>query len=119
LITQKWSDFELFKKAVDLVERKEHLTPEGLEKILSIKAVLNNGLSEDLDFLDFKKIQLLKKNTYLSLTKESFAEITQIKSRMNKGRKTYKIVNVNNSLPGNKRSYSTTSNLANSGLCNS
>jgi hypothetical protein len=48
LITQKWSDFELFKKAVDLVERKEHLTPEGLEKILSIKAVLNNGLSEDL-----------------------------------------------------------------------
>jgi hypothetical protein len=49
LITQKWSDFELFKKAVGLVERKEHLTPEGLEKILSIKAVFNNGLSEDLN----------------------------------------------------------------------
>jgi hypothetical protein len=48
LITQKWSDFQLFKQAVELVEGKEHLTPSGLKKILSIKAVLNNGLSEDL-----------------------------------------------------------------------
>jgi hypothetical protein len=76
-----------------------------------------------LDFLDFKKIQLLKKNTYLSLTKESFAEITQIKSGMNKGRKTYNILNLSGlglkGRPGNKRSYSTSSNLVNSGLCNS
>jgi hypothetical protein len=27
---------------------KEHLTVEGLQKIVSIKAVLNKGLSEDL-----------------------------------------------------------------------
>lgn len=205
LITQKWSDYQLFKQAVELVERKEHLTPEAgcLKKIVSIRAVLNKGLSEDLraafpdvvpsirpkvqniivpdpnwisgfvdgegcfnvrftktskgdsvnlrflvtqhardaevlkslvdyfgcgrycvrlstslhgdyvvtkfedirckiipffdkyplqsekylDFLDFKKIMLLKGNTYVSLTKESLAEIKQIKSRMNKGRK--------------------------------
>jgi len=30
------------------VVRKEHLTPEGLQKIVSIRAVLNKGLSEDL-----------------------------------------------------------------------
>jgi len=40
---------QLFKQAVELVERKEHLTPEGLKKkIVSIRAVLNKGLSEDL-----------------------------------------------------------------------
>lgn len=58
LITQKWSDYQLFKQAgeptVELVERKEHLTPEGLQKIVSIRAVLNKGLSENLrgDFPD-------------------------------------------------------------------
>nr|YP_009568431.1 LAGLIDADG endonuclease [Drechslerella brochopaga]QBL02513.1 LAGLIDADG endonuclease [Drechslerella brochopaga] len=40
-----------------------------------------------LDFLDFKKIMLLKGNSYVSLTKEMLAEIKQIKSGMNKGRK--------------------------------
>lgn len=48
LITQKWSDFQLFKQAVELVEQKEHLTLEGLNKLISIKTVLNKGLSEEL-----------------------------------------------------------------------
>ncbi len=48
LITQKWSDYQLFKQVVDLMKGKEHLTPEGLQKILSIKAVLNNGLPNEL-----------------------------------------------------------------------
>jgi hypothetical protein len=38
----------LFKQVVDLMKRKEHLTKEGLNKIVSIKSSLNNGLSEDL-----------------------------------------------------------------------
>lgn len=33
---------------VDLMIGKEHLTPEGLQKIVSIKAVLNNSLSKEL-----------------------------------------------------------------------
>jgi len=37
LITQKRADFELLKMAVDLISRKEHLTPEGFHKILAIK----------------------------------------------------------------------------------
>lgn len=48
LITQKRADYELFKQAVELMEQKEHLTMEGLEKIVAIKASLNNGLSAEL-----------------------------------------------------------------------
>lgn len=48
LITEKQADFELFKKAFDLQLNKLHLTPEGLKKIVAIKASLNLGLSENL-----------------------------------------------------------------------
>jgi hypothetical protein len=48
LITQKWADFQLFKSAVELMDRKEHLTIKGLRKILGVKASLNNGLSDKL-----------------------------------------------------------------------
>lgn len=48
LISQKRSDFELFKQVFELLQRKEHLTYEGINKIVSIKAVFNNGLSENL-----------------------------------------------------------------------
>jgi len=48
LITQKLADYLLFKQAFELVKRKEHLTPEGLHKIVAIKATINNGLTETL-----------------------------------------------------------------------
>jgi NADH:ubiquinone oxidoreductase subunit 3 (subunit A) len=48
LITQKWSDSQLFKQAWELIERKEHLTQQGLEKLVSIKAYMNLGLSSEL-----------------------------------------------------------------------
>lgn len=44
-------DFELFKQIVNLMKNKEHLTQEGLYKILSLKASLNRGLPEN-----FKKL---------------------------------------------------------------
>lgn len=31
-----------------MIQRKEHLTLEGVKKIVSIKAVFNNGLPDDL-----------------------------------------------------------------------
>jgi len=40
-ISQKSADFELFKKAVELINQGEHLTKEGLEKIVAIKASMN------------------------------------------------------------------------------
>ena len=46
LLTQKRADFELFKSVVDMMNRKEHLTMEGLTKIVSLKASINKGLSE-------------------------------------------------------------------------
>lgn len=50
LLTQKWKDFQLFKQAWGMVVRKEHLTVEGLNRILSIKAEMNgNGLSDKLN----------------------------------------------------------------------
>ena len=48
LISQKYGDYFLFKQAYLLLINREHLTPEGLRKIISIKASINNGLSPSL-----------------------------------------------------------------------
>jgi LAGLIDADG endonuclease len=41
LITQKYSDFILFKQVIDLIKNKEHLTLQGVLKIANIKASMN------------------------------------------------------------------------------
>lgn len=48
LLSQKRSYFELLKQAFVLVKNKEHLSRLGLEKIIAIKASMNNGLSKEL-----------------------------------------------------------------------
>ena len=48
LITKKQSDFLLFKEIVKLMNKGEHLTKEGLIKIINLKASLNWGLSDKL-----------------------------------------------------------------------
>jgi len=48
LLSQKRADFELFKTVEDLMAHKEHMTMEGLENIISIKASMNRGLSQIL-----------------------------------------------------------------------
>lgn len=48
LRTQKFSDYVLFKEALNLILNKEHLTLSGLHKIVAIKAKMNLGLSESL-----------------------------------------------------------------------
>jgi hypothetical protein len=40
LLTQKLSDFLLFKKVINLMIQGKHLTIEGLSKIVSIKATI-------------------------------------------------------------------------------
>lgn len=45
LITQKRADFQLFKLVIELMNRGEHLTVEGLQKIVSIRASMNKGLT--------------------------------------------------------------------------
>jgi len=39
------ADYILFKQALELIKHKKHLTHEGLEKIINIKASMNLGLS--------------------------------------------------------------------------
>jgi hypothetical protein len=48
LLTQKQADFLLFKSVFELMCFKEHLTNEGLYKIVALKASMNNGLSDQL-----------------------------------------------------------------------
>ena len=60
LITQKRSDYELWKKAFALIKNKEHLTIEGLKKIVAIRASLNYGLSPELSKA-FPKITSIKR----------------------------------------------------------
>ena len=60
LITQKRSDYELWKKAFVLIKNKEHLTIEGLKKIVAIRASLNYGLSPELSKA-FPKITSIKR----------------------------------------------------------
>lgn len=48
LISQKQSDFLLFKNIVELMYKDEHLTKYGMIKIVGLKASLNRGLSDKL-----------------------------------------------------------------------
>ena len=48
LITKKYADYILFKKAYYIFLNKEHLIKDGLEKFVGIKASINKGLSDSL-----------------------------------------------------------------------
>ena len=56
LLSQKGADYKLFKDAISLIRNKEHLTLDGFRKVLSIKASMNLGLSDELklSFPDIK-----------------------------------------------------------------
>jgi hypothetical protein len=51
LKTKKLKDYSLFKLAFNIIKNKEHLTKEGLEKLIEIKSFMNKGLSSDLNKL--------------------------------------------------------------------
>ncbi len=48
LITQKKADYLLFKQAWELINQKRHLTSEGLNQIVNIRAAMNLGLTDTL-----------------------------------------------------------------------
>jgi len=64
LVTQKLADFLIFSQILELVAQKQHLTLEGLNKIISLKSSLNKGLSADLieAFPSIKVIERIKVN---------------------------------------------------------
>jgi hypothetical protein len=62
LLTKKRVDFELFKLAINLIKNKEHLTEEGLNKLVSIKASLNKGITDKLKDIFLSSISIIKPN---------------------------------------------------------
>ena len=48
LITKKFSDYILFKQAFELIKNKEHLTIEGVHKLVNIKASMNRSIPDNL-----------------------------------------------------------------------
>jgi len=48
LITQKGADFKLFVLIVNLINKGAHLTLEGLQQIINIKASMNFGVSDSI-----------------------------------------------------------------------
>ena len=48
LMSEKLSDYKLFKECYNIIKDKKHLTKEGFEKILALKYNLNKGLPEKL-----------------------------------------------------------------------
>lgn len=45
LLTEKQTDFKLFKEIVTMMSKKQHLNTEGLNRILELKSALNKGLT--------------------------------------------------------------------------
>ena len=48
LQSAKKLDFELWTQCIEIMANKEHLTESGLNKIVSMKSILNKGLNENL-----------------------------------------------------------------------
>jgi len=48
LLTQKYADLCLFQRVVEIISNKIHLSIEGLQNIINIKAAMNKGLSNEL-----------------------------------------------------------------------
>nr|YP_009072345.1 LAGLIDADG endonuclease [Sclerotinia borealis]AHX83006.1 LAGLIDADG endonuclease [Sclerotinia borealis] len=61
LLTQKYADYLLFKQGISLLKNKEHLYKEGFIKVLSIKASINLGLSDELE-LSYPEVKPMKRS---------------------------------------------------------
>lgn len=48
LLTQKRADYELFKQVVEIMAKKEHITSEGMRRIVGIRSSINKGLTDEL-----------------------------------------------------------------------
>ena len=48
MVSNKQAYFILFKKFLYLIKCKEHLTIDGIQKIVNLRASMNNGISDEL-----------------------------------------------------------------------
>ena len=63
LQSAKSIDFKIWSECVEIMKNKEHTTDEGLNKIISLKSILNRGLTEKLK-LDFPNITNLDRPSF-------------------------------------------------------
>jgi hypothetical protein len=62
LVTAKKLDYALFRKCLNIIKLNEHLTEQGISKIIEYKSSLNRGLSEKLrDSFASSDINLLER----------------------------------------------------------
>lgn len=47
LLTKKQSDYLLFRKVIELINAKKHFNTDNLKEFVSIKALINKGLTDD------------------------------------------------------------------------
>lgn len=64
LISNKLSDFLLFENCYKLIKQKQHLTQEGLEKIVALRYNLNRGITDELKF-EFQNIVPVNRPEYI------------------------------------------------------
>lgn len=62
LVTAKLSDFLIFKQCFEIIKQVEHLTKDGLLKIISLKTNLNLGLPDNLIKAFPKIVPIIKPN---------------------------------------------------------
>lgn len=48
LQTEKFVDYDLWEQCIKIIKDKDHLTEEGMNKIVSLKSALNLGLTDEL-----------------------------------------------------------------------
>jgi hypothetical protein len=58
LLSEKQIDYELIKKAFNIIYNKEHLTQNGLNKVIALKACLKRGISSNIS-LAFSDVILI------------------------------------------------------------
>lgn len=56
-------DFYLWSQIINLLNDKKHLTPNGLNQIVSLKSIMNFGLSKKLN-LEFSNLKILERENY-------------------------------------------------------
>jgi hypothetical protein len=64
LLSAKIADYLLFKEAFNIIKLQEHLTVEGLNKLVGIKASLNLGLPLNLKEA-FPKVVSFNRSEYI------------------------------------------------------
>lgn len=63
LLSKKWEDFLRFKEIVEALERKEHTTKEGFERLIKLAMEMNKGEKQEKHVLEEILLGILRDRT--------------------------------------------------------